>query len=377
MNVRKTVLLSLLLYPLVAVAAMADSITLKDGRAMEGEILTDGSDSILIEYFVTPTIKDQKLVSKNEIVEISIVSPDEKAFRALGSLTPPRTVLDTSFHDQLIERKIPSYLQKYPYSRHLTELREALRSLEGERVALRRGDRRVDGVWIAAATFEEDPYQSGAKLKFEEMKELMQANDPEGSLRAYELIEKMYPGSEVMPDAVDAALKQIDLLQGKIGVARANFDILDKRRQKAIAMAPADQAKEIKDAIERDVALAKKAMAEAIADGTKFFPVFLGNKEALEALQALAVSEMTRLQLLQKSPMREGISAVKEGLALLSEEKLAEAKDRSALAQKLWPANMENAKLAQETELLAKKQAAAAEASKQAAQPASKSPAKP
>lgn len=358
MKVGMTLLPALLLCPVLSV--MADSIRLKDGKILKGDVINDGPDGLLIEYFVTSTIKDQKLVSKDEIAMISVTPSDEKAFQDLGSLATPQTVLDTSFHDQLIEKKIPEYLKQYPYSRHLTELREDLRSLEAERARLRQGDRRIDGVWIEAAKIEADPYQFGAKIQFAEMKDQMQGRDPVGALKSYELLEKKYPASDVIPDAVDAALNEINLLQGKIGLANANFDIFEKRRQKTLANARADQAKELKDAMDKDAALAKKAMAEASADGSKFFPVFQNNKEALDALQALLTAEKARLIQLQKTPMREGIAASREVSRLLAEGKLKEAQDQLGLSQKLWPANMDNAKLKDQVDQSVKAQAEAA-----------------
>lgn len=370
MKVGMILLPALLLCPVLSL--MADSITLKDGKVLTGDVISDGPDGVLIEYFVTSTIKDQKLVSKDEIAMISVTPSDEKAFQDLGCLATPQTVLDTSFHDQLIDKKIPEYLKQYPYSRHLTELREDLRSLEAERARLRQGDRRIDGTWIEAAKIEADPYQFGAKIQFAEMKDRMDAKDPVGALQSYELLEKKYPASDVIPDAVDAALKSIDLLQVRLGVAKANFEIFDKRRQKILTNARADQAKELKDAIENDAALAKKAMTVASADGSKFFPVFQNNREALDALQALVTVERARLIQLQKTPMREGIAASGEASRLLAEGKLKEAQEQLELSQKLWPANMENAKLKEQLDLSLKAQAEAAK--KQVPSPSPSSP---
>lgn len=352
-----------LLFVLIPRLLVADSITLKNGQEIKGDVISDGPDGVLIDYFVTATIKDQKLIPRDDIARISVISPDDKAFAELGSLAAPPSVLDTSFHDALIEKKIPEYLAKYPYSRHVGELRVALGQLEAERSRIRQGDRKVDGAWITVSSIEADPYQTTAKIKFAAMKERAQANDPVAALQGYELLEKNYPGSRILPDAVDAALKQLDFLQDKLVQARVNFDILDKKRQKAIALAPADQAKEIKDALDKDAALAKSSINAAQSDGSKFFPVFPNNKEALEALKTLIETERARLVALQKTAMRDGIGAADEGFRAAAEGKLQQAKDQLAAAQKLWPANHDLAKLAAQLDQMTK-----AEASRQKAQ---------
>jgi hypothetical protein len=358
-------------------SGLADTIILKDGREIKGDILNETPDAILIEYYVTPTIKDQKSFSRDEILKVLAVPVDEKAYLAIGSLATPDTVLDTSFYDPLIDKKIPEFLGRYPYSKHLTELREDLRSLEEERSRVRRGDRRIDGVWITAAQIAADPYQSGAKIKFTEMKELASSNDAIGSLQSYELLEREFPGANVMPTAVILAQAELDQLQDKLTLAKTNFEIIDKRRQKALTLALADQAKEIKDALEKEKVAAKDALLSATADGSKFFPIFQNTKESMEALQALITAEKTRLTALQKIPMQEGMDAAKKCARLASDGKLKDAQDALTQSQTLWPANIENTRLKTQLDDLAKSQAAKATAAVAEAQAAAARPIKP
>ena len=360
-------LLCLLIVVFAAVTLRADLITLKDGREIKGEILSETPDSVLIEYYVTPTIKDQKVYSRDEIAQIAAIPADEKAFLAIGNLTTPDTVLDTAFYDQLIDKKIPEFLGNYRYSKHIAELREDLHTLKEERSRVRCGDRRINGVWITAAQIAADPYQSGAKIKFSEMKELATTNDCVSSLQSYELLEKEFPGAEVMPDAIALAQTQIDQLQDKLAIAKANFEIIDKRRQKTIALAPADQAREIKNALQNEKLEAANALATATADGSKFFPIFQNSKESMDALQKLITDEKTRLTVLQKLQMTEGLAAASQCARLLSEGKLKEAQDLLAQCQTLWPANIENTRMKLRLDDLVKSQAAAAAAAAQTA----------
>jgi len=369
-------LLCVLIVAFAAVTLRADLITLKDGREIKCEILSEKPDAVLIEYYVTPTIKDQRFYSRDEIAHMVAIPADEKAFLVIGNLATPETVLDTAFYDQLIDKKIPEFLGRYRYSKHLAELREDLHALDEERSRVRRGDRRINGVWITAAQIAADPYQSGAKIKFTEMKELAATNDSVSSLQSYELLEKEFPGAEVMPDAIVLAQTQIDQLQDKLTLAKTNFEIIDKRRQKAIALSPADQAREIKDALQNEKLEAANALATATADGSKFFPIFQNSKESMDSLQTLIAAEKIRLTTLQKIPMTEGMAASTQCARLVSEGKLKEAQDLLAQSQTLWPANIENSRLKLRLDDLAKSQAAATAAAAVAAQAAA-APKKP
>ena len=322
-------------------SGFSDSLFLKNGREIKGDIIQNDSSGILIEYFVTPTIKDQKIFSKEEIDRIVATPADDKAFNLLGSRATPPPVLDTSFYDTLIEKKLPDFFKRFPYSRHITELREDMRSLTAERDRVNAGDRRIDGSWITSAQITADPYQAGARISFSEVKLMTQGDDPVASLKAYELLEKNYPGSSVMPDALDLIPNQMDLLQGKINSANQNLPILAKKRQTWIDAAPSDQAKEIKAALEKDDLNAKSTIAGATKDGSKFFPVFPNSKDSLDQLQALLIAEKTRLASLRAIPMRDSINASHDASKLIDIGKLKEAQIQLDNAAKLWPVNAE------------------------------------
>lgn len=341
----KKISFSLLLLFSFLQSGLADTLILKDGSEIKGEIMDNQPDAIVIEYLVTPTIKDQKTVPRDSIARIVTASDDEKDFVALGSLTTPSNVLDTSFYDSLIDRKIPEFIRQYPYTSHITELREALRTFTAERIRVRQGDRRIDGVWITAAQIAADPYQLGARLKLHEIRQSALNKDSVAALKEYELLEAGYPASRVMPDAVDLALTQLELLQGQLSTAQANFDILDTNRRQVIAAAPADQAKELQDAVDHENQTASAAIETAGKDGTKFFPVFPNNKEALDQLQTVVTSEKERIGTLHSIPMRESLEATENASRLIPQGKLAEAGEQLDLASQKWPPNAEIASL--------------------------------
>lgn len=340
-------LLLIFLSPLIG-SALADNLILKNGNQIKGEIIEDGPTSVTIECFVTPTIKDQKTIAKSDIERVEKNTPDQKDFQELGSMKTPATVTDTSFYDPLVDQKLPEFIAKYPDSPLNADACQHLKTLTEERERVRKGDRRLDSVWITASEMAAEPYQTGALVKFTQMKAAASSNNPVAALRAYELLEKSYPGSEVMPDAVTIALQQLQQLQSQLAVAKANGEIELKTMSNTVASLEktrADEAKNMKDGMLKYENTAKAAMAAAAADGSKFFPVFQKSRESLGALQALVVTERTRLDQFQLSTMREGIAAAKEGLRMIKEEKIKEARDQLALSQKLWPSNYDNTKL--------------------------------
>ena len=328
----------LLVLPLAALSSVtADTLKLKNGEEITGEIISKDGDAVLIEYRVTATIKDQKSVPKADIEKIVTISEDEKSFTDLGTMAPLPTLLDATAYDSLLERKIPQFLKAYPYSSHLPEVREKQAVLAGERDRVRRGDRKIEGVWITSEEMTADPLQNGARVRLAQMKIASAAGDPAFSLQSYELLEKEFPGSDAMSEAVPLALKQLSQLQTRINTARSTYEINEKARLAALAAAPGDQKKEMTALRERDLAAAESARKSAETSGAKFFAVFPGIKDSLDALQTLVNSEHDRLLTLSKTPMAECISDCAAASKLLASGNAAAAKEKIASAEKLWP----------------------------------------
>lgn len=313
----------------VAASLSADTIELKNGTTLEGNIITDGPDAVVIEYKVTPTIKDQKTIQKEDIVKMTSVSEDEKAYKELGNLTPPATALDTSFYDPLVDRRIPEFITAYRYSKHVPELREVSANLEKERNRIRQGDRKVEGVWITAVEIQKDPVESQSRIRLAEIKVRSSAKDYVGALQSYELLEKNGTNSKVLPEAIGLALTNIAMLQQDLAVAQATFPALAQQTILKLGGNPAkptdpitlfvmqgstnlpavsansssvgaDEIAAVKASIVRDVIAAKAAQKKAELDGSKFFPIYPSLKEMMDALQKLAVAEKDRLIDLRK-----------------------------------------------------------------------------
>ena len=57
----------------------ADTLTLKDGRKLEGKAVEVTADSVKFEYRPTPSIKEVEVFKKTDIAELKTTAPDEAA----------------------------------------------------------------------------------------------------------------------------------------------------------------------------------------------------------------------------------------------------------------------------------------------------------
>ncbi len=347
--------------PVIAILSLAisraDTITFKDGSEITGVIVSESSDQIVIDCFASSASKDLKKIPAGKIAGIKKAREDENAFLELGDLSSPQTLTDVAVYDVLLETTIPGYIAKYPYSRNVQKLRDIATRCELERKRLLAGDRKIDGTWfsseqikndpakfetsLAALQLKNDPMQLEAAKQFDEMKEKAQKDDCVGALKTYELLERDYPGSRVLPDAVTLAKQQMEVLQQKIGMAKDNFDVFEKRRQLALASAKPEEAKEMKDALENEVVTSKEEIESASKDGTKFFPLFQNSKDAIKSLQDVLISERKRISLLSVGPMRQSLAYTKEARLKLDAGETAGAKSFLSQAQSSWDKNAE------------------------------------
>lgn len=347
--------------PMVAFVSLAmtkaDTVTLKDGSELTGVIVSESAEEIVVETVVSSGSKDQKKIPVGKILGIKKAREDENAFLLLGDLSSPQTLTDVAVYDVLLETTIPGYIAKYPYSRNVQKLRDTTTQYEQERKRLLAGDRKIDGVWftadqiknepakfevsLAAMQLKSDPMQAEAARQFNEMKDRAQKDDPVSALKTYELLERDYPGSRVLPDALTLAKQQMEVLQQKIAMARENFDVFEKRRLAALASAKAEEAKEIKDALDNEVLVAKEAMETASKDGTKFFPLFQNSKDSMKSLQDVLVSEKKRVSQLPVALMRQSLAYSKEARRKLDAGELSEAKALLSQSQSSWDKNAE------------------------------------
>lgn len=344
----------LLLLPVVTTGLFADTVFLKNGTEITGEIVSDTPESVVIEYKLTESIKDQKTIARDRIASVSTSSDEDKEFAALGPLASPETALNSQALDQLIEKKIGTFVRNHPDSKRLPEIEEALKSLEADRARLRSGDRKVEGDWISAAQIASDPSQWDARFRLVTIREAARNNDPVTALRTYEVLEKKEPGSRAMPDALKLALTELDKLEARVFKALADLEVIEKRRQKALSISTSDQAREVREGLEKENAIAREMARGVELDGTKFVPVFPNTKESLDALELVIKNERARLTQLRKIPMRESLDRTRDAERLLASGNPEGAKAQIAEAEKLWPANADLATLKRRAEELSK-----------------------
>lgn len=145
---------------LAGLCARADTVKLKDGTALEGEIVAedDSTVSILLE-FAGGTITQTRHISKADIAGIIRWTPEQKAERETERdyetlqkyQLNPDTSYQAEYYDQIISNVFRIFLTKHPDSPYASNVTERIVEWKADRDLVAAGNVRFHGRWSPAA----------------------------------------------------------------------------------------------------------------------------------------------------------------------------------------------------------------------------------
>ena len=115
----------------ISLPSMAETLVLKDGSEIEGTILRETADSYVVEVPFSRTIKEERVISKDQVARIRRAQPDLVAFAAIKDYVPTPDLLDAADYKQRID-SIGKFLKEHRLSTKFSEAKEMLNVLESE-----------------------------------------------------------------------------------------------------------------------------------------------------------------------------------------------------------------------------------------------------
>ncbi|HVM61500.1 MAG TPA: hypothetical protein VMV72_11610 [Verrucomicrobiae bacterium] len=140
--------------------ARADTITLKDGTVLEGDITTqdDSSVSIYLE-FAHGTITETRQIKKSDIAQIVRSTAEQRAatqekrdYDALGKYQlSSEESYRLDYYDDVINNVFRRFLNRHPNSAYETNVTALITQWQAERNLVAAGSMRFHGRWLPAA----------------------------------------------------------------------------------------------------------------------------------------------------------------------------------------------------------------------------------
>lgn len=322
---------SLLAFVFVAAQAGADTITLKDGKVLEGKILKTEGDNYVIEYQVTKSIKDVKKVPKAQVAKIVEIKLDDKAFEAIAKLVPTPDLLTA---DEYAERMqaVKAFLTKFPTGTKKKEAEAILKTLTDEAAKVAAGGRKFDGMMVSGADYRANAYDMDARVLDTKIRTAVKNAQWLSALRAFALLDKDFQGSTYYRGVVPPVLKALQAFRTQVNASLSTYDArMEKRAADLATMAPGDRANTEKALADEAAELEARYQGEKAAQQTWVSP-HRDHKQSLEESVSLADSEIQRLAAPAAAAAADPGKAYRNAWKIVRGDADAEAKEK-ALAE--------------------------------------------
>lgn len=317
-------------------ASGGESVTLKTGEVIEGKIIYQTESQVVIDVQFSPTITDRRTISMSEVAGVQQLKPDEEAWTKIETLTLPSTALDAGVYTRVIEMDLRPFLQKYPYSDRMDDVRARIAAFEAERERVLEGDVKLDDVWLSPVEYEKEKYQVDARQIRDEMQRQMGAKRWTEALNIFNKLLKSFPNSIAFVEALPDAKRAIAGMEQQLTYDLRNLSATLAQRQRTLDLASRDQRPRVEAALKADEARAASASAKARDAGDIFFPIYKFDektlKEQLRATQQLAET----VGKIEAAQLERGASLVKRANREIRDRDFSAAQVTLAALAETW-----------------------------------------
>lgn len=277
----------------------ADVVTLKDGKRLEGNILSETPQAIRMRYKLTPKIWDEKDILRTDIADGGILKqkPEEVEFIELKTLLPTVDLMSAEKYEQLIQDRLRPFVNRYPGTKEAGEVEKMLVEVQEEKEKVVAGGIKMEGRWLTPDQAKADSLNIKAYGLRAAMQEKVQEKDFNAALKEFDKLSDPrggYVASIYYPKAVEDALAILTKYEAQIEQMIKDQPTLQKSRDESVKKLIEPDLSRMKSAIEREKELWKTTY-ELERKASKWFTP---NKYDLPSLKALAsniITEKTRL----------------------------------------------------------------------------------
>jgi hypothetical protein len=137
----------------------ADSVQLKDGTIIEGNISSETDTNLVIDIHIGTGTVVGRTIDKAEVTSVTRATPEQKRARAMAEAyrklqvyqLNPTNIYTAAYYDQVIDKVFQPFLAAYPDATQANDVRLRLAAWEAERQQVAAGNIKRNGRWIPVA----------------------------------------------------------------------------------------------------------------------------------------------------------------------------------------------------------------------------------
>lgn len=362
----------------------ADIFHLRDGREIDGEIVSAAGDTYILSYEVSKGVRDEMTVKKKHVTKIEKADQSLAEYEQLKGLLPIDETKDEAYYQKVLDEVIKPFLKTYPKSSKVGKVKEIQKVYQNELEMLQSGAVKLDGEWLTKDKQEANQYEVDAQQAHKQFNQFAQSGDFVEALAVLKKLEEDFMQTKAFRSAAESAIQFLPIYQARLNRLAADVDTQIENRKTTIERAPVSDRLRIEQMLKAEEDRYQQQLAQATSSRATFLPVNRFHKDAITKNLKMIDREIVRLKsTLEKSTMDAG-EAYRTALSALNQKDLDAAKAplqvfRSSRAPKhyMTPLNDLFKKVQKEhKEKLAKERQEAAEKAREARNNKGKEPAK-
>lgn len=277
----------------------ADIVTLKEGKKLEGNILSENETSIRMRYKLTPKIWDEKDIPRSDIAEILKQSPEEVEIIELRKVLPTADLMSAEKYEALIQDRLRPFVNRYPGTPQATEVDKIITQVQEEKEKVVAGGIKMEGKWLSPEEAKAEGFNIKAYGLLADMKEKEGAKDYNGVMKAFGKISSPqggYIASVYYPEAVELALSVLAKYEAQVEQMIRDQPALQKAREDNEKRMIEPDLSRFKEAVAREKEQWKAAYEAERKMEPKWFTPYKYDVASLKSLSSNIIAEKTRLK---------------------------------------------------------------------------------
>lgn len=312
-----------------AMTSRADEIKLKNGETLTGRITYEADDIVKIEVAISGSIKETKVLGRDQIESISKDAPDNVEFAKIQKLVPTRSMMSASAYKSAITTGPDAFLAQFPDSQHVPKVKEIKETLQEELDKVERGFIKIEEDWISPQEKQQFQALTDSRIRLLRMEGLAGSGSYNGfinAMREYEAIEKNYYGSPAFPRAIEIALQIIPQLGRQLTTMQRDLAYRNAEYERTKAQMTEEGQAQVEEALKREEATYQSNLEKDKKAGIKWVTLNPRSAASLENYIKLASSELARIKTFDVEALKEQAEKLVEADKLIAAGNLQRAK---------------------------------------------------
>jgi hypothetical protein len=308
---------ALLLIPALTCLAHADTIRMRNGTEYEGEVVSEKDDHYVVKVQVTKSIRDERKIPKNEILEIVAERKDEVAFDKIKALVPTPDLLTLEQYEHRTGA-VEDFMKEFPKSRLLGDADALLKVLDSERAVVAAGGLKFEGKMIGSSERAAHAFPLDARIIASKVTGLGDAGDITGALRAWSDLQDQFSTSKAYLETIPYAKSMMTSHLRSIDRSLTTFDARTKEREDGLASIDERDRERTKRAIADAAAAYEAKIAKEIEERIKWPSLDPYHEGPMADTKRLLETELAKLERLDTTKIPDGDAAWNEAWTTLN-----------------------------------------------------------